>query len=48
MGADLFKNTLKESLGAKASKVEFLQSKFNAWKGEYPQIDDVLVLGFKI
>ena len=48
MGAEYFKNALMDSLSAEVSKVEFLQNRFNTWKGEYPQIDDVLVIGFNL
>jgi hypothetical protein len=29
-------------------KKEFLLQEFNAWKGDFPQIDDLLVMGFKM
>ena len=29
-------------------QLEFLQSTFNDWKGEYEQLDDVCIVGFKI
>jgi len=48
MGAEFFKNALKDSLSTEESKDVFLKNKFNSWKGDLPQIDDVLVLGFQV
>ncbi|MBI9067220.1 MAG: SpoIIE family protein phosphatase [Salinivirgaceae bacterium] len=44
-----FKQILQESCVYDISEREnFLKSQFNEWKGENEQIDDVLVLGFRI
>ena len=48
MGVDYFKKTLIESANIEGGKVEFLKNSFNDWKGNLPQIDDVLVLGFQV
>ena len=48
MGVDYFKKTLIESANIEGRKVEFLKNSFNDWKGNLPQIDDVLVLGFQV
>jgi len=48
MGMDKFKAILEESISNEKDKKEFLLQEFNAWKGEFPQIDDLLVMGFKL
>ena len=48
MGSSRFKNYLKEAvLTQKTSSYEMNQF-FNEWKGTHEQIDDVLVIGFKL
>ena len=29
-------------------KIEFLEKSFNDWKNDIPQIDDLLIIGFRI
>ena len=48
MGMDKFKAILEESILHEVDKKEFLLQEFNAWKGQFPQIDDLLVMGFKM
>ncbi len=48
MGMKLFQDNLMDSLSAVESKDVFLMNKFNSWKGDLPQIDDILVLGFQV
>jgi ligand-binding sensor domain-containing protein/serine phosphatase RsbU (regulator of sigma subunit) len=48
LGMDKFKTILEESISNEMDKKEFLLQEFNAWKGDFPQIDDLLVMGFKM
>ena len=48
MGMDKFKAILEDSISNDREKKEFLLQEFNAWKGDFPQIDDLLVMGFKL
>ena len=48
MGMDKFKAILEDSISNDMEKKEFLLQEFNAWKGQFPQIDDLLVMGFKL
>jgi len=48
MGMEKFKGILKESLSNDMDKKEYLLQELDAWKGSFPQIDDLLVMGFKL
>ena len=48
LGMEKFKDILKECISTEMDKKEFLLQEFNAWKGDFPQIDDLLVMGFKL
>lgn len=48
MGMKLFQDNLMGCLSAEESKDVFLKREFDKWKGDLPQIDDVLVLGFQV
>ena len=48
IGMEKFQNILVETANRKDLREEFLLEKLNAWKGDLPQIDDVLVMGFKV
>ena len=48
LGMDTFQNILLELSELKQKREEFLLEKLTNWKGDLPQIDDVLVMGFKV
>ena len=48
MGMEKFKDILKESVSNDLDKKEYLLQELDAWKGSFPQIDDLLVMGFKL
>ena len=45
---DSFQAILEETAELKEEREEFLLEKLTTWKGDLPQIDDVLVMGFKV
>ena len=45
---DSFQAILEETADLKEEREEFLLEKLTTWKGGLPQIDDVLVMGFKV
>jgi len=48
MGGVKFEEILKKTVLLFESRNEYLISEFNKWKGEFPQVDDLLVIGFKV
>lgn len=48
LGLEKFEQIIKECSSYKEDKNQFLHEKFNFWKGELPQIDDLLIIGFKV
>ena len=48
LGMDTFQNILLELSELKQKRDKFLLEKLSTWKGDLPQIDDVLVMGFKV
>ena len=48
LGMEKFKDILKECISNEMDKKEYLLQKLDAWKGNFPQIDDLLVMGFKL
>ena len=48
MGSKKFTQILIESIKKKKTNTEFFKDKFDEWKGNQSQIDDVLIIGFKI
>ena len=48
MGSKKFTQILIESIKKKKINTEFFKDKFDEWKGNQSQIDDVLIIGFKI
>ena len=48
MGSTKFKDILLEAVNDKKTNAEFFEQKFKSWMGNQPQIDDVLVLGYKV
>jgi len=48
MGTSKFKKILQKTIAVKKDKKEFLIKEFNSWKGDISQVDDVLVIGFKV
>ena len=48
LGLKKFEEIIKECSSFKENKNQFLSEKFNLWKGELPQIDDLLIIGFKV
>ena len=48
MGSEKFKEILKELYTIESDKEAFLLKEFNDFKGETPQIDDLLVMGFTL
>ena len=47
-GMERFENLLKETSLNANEKDEFLENEFNEWKGNFPQVDDLLIVGFQI
>ena len=43
-----FENLLKETYLNANDKNEFLYNEFNQWKGNFPQLDDLLIVGSQI
>ena len=48
MGSNRFKNYLKEAVMSKKTSYNDFEYFFSEWKGSQDQIDDVLVIGFKL
>jgi tetratricopeptide (TPR) repeat protein len=48
MGGEKFEEILKKTVLLSAGRNEFLMSEFDKWKGEFPKVDDLLVIGFKV
>ncbi len=48
MGEKKFKEILKKSLKSELDKDSFLMNEFNRYKLDVPQVDDLLVMGFKL
>ena len=48
MGNTKFEEILKKSIPQKETRQEYLMEEFNQWKGPFPQVDDLLIIGFKI
>ena len=48
MGSNRFKNYLKEAVMSKKTSYNDFEYFFSEWKGSQEQIDDVLVIGFKL
>lgn len=48
MGSSKFKKILKNALKDRINSRDFLINEFNSWKGDISQVDDVLVIGFKV
>ena len=47
-GMERFENLLKETSLTANDKNEFLENEFNDWKANFPQVDDLLIVGFQI
>ena len=47
-GMERFENLLKETSLNANDKNEFLENEFHEWKGNFPQVDDLLIVGFQI
>ena len=45
MGNIKFEEILQKSILQKKNRKEFLIAEFNKWKGSFPQIDDLLIIG---
>ena len=48
MGGVKFEEILKKTVLLSEGRNEYLISEFDKWKGEFPQVDDLLVIGFKV
>ena len=48
LGINKFEEILQETSARRNEKTKFLENEFNEWKGEFPQIDDLLIIGFQI
>ena len=48
MGSARFKNFLKDTVINKKTSSQAFNDFFDEWKGDQEQIDDVLVIGFKL
>ena len=48
MGNIKFEKILQKSIIQTKNRKDFLIDEFNKWKGSFPQIDDLLVIGFKV
>ena len=48
LGVKEFKTILKEVVDFPQEKDEYLLKKLQDWKGNYPQLDDLLVIGFNL
>ena len=48
MGSIKFKDVLLDAVNNKKTNAEFFEQKFKSWMGNQTQIDDVLVMGFKV
>lgn len=49
MGTKAFRQLLVEASHLRgAEQVQFFQERFHAWRGAYPQVDDVLLVGVRI
>ena len=47
LGMKKFENILLNSI-SKTDKEEYLLKEFDSWKGLFPQVDDLLVIGLKL
>ena len=48
LGMENFENILKDCISNGKDKNQYIIKEFESWKGDLPQIDDVLVLGFQV
>ena len=48
LGLNKFENILSSATKISSERDKFLEKKFSDWKGKLPQIDDVLIIGFKL
>ena len=48
MDDNKFEEILKASVLKTDNKEQFLMDEFNNWRGQFPQVDDLLVMGFKL
>ena len=48
LGLAKFEQILKSLSESKKNSNNSLEKEFEVWKGSIPQIDDVLIIGFKI
>ena len=47
LGIKRFDKIIK-TCSVEEDKIEFLEKSFNDWKNDIPQIDDLLIIGFRI
>ena len=48
LGINKFEEILQETSVRRNEKTKFLEDEFDEWKGEFPQIDDLLIIGFQV
>lgn len=48
MGNVKFEEILQKVVTLKKDKNEFLMNEFNSWKGPFPQVDDLLIIGLRV
>lgn len=48
MGGGKFEEVLKKTVLLSEARDEYLISEFDKWKGKFPQVDDLLIIGFKV
>ncbi|MEC8967727.1 MAG: two-component regulator propeller domain-containing protein [Bacteroidota bacterium] len=48
LGLNKFENILSSATKISFKRDKFFEKKFSDWKGKLPQIDDVLIIGFKL
>ena len=48
MGNNKFEEILQKVATLKKDKNEFLMNQFNSWKGSFPQVDDLLIIGLRV
>ena len=48
MGVKKFEQILKDTIAIDKDRKKFLINSFNEWREDIPQIDDIMVIGFKL
>ncbi len=48
MEPEKYKEIIQSAVNSNKDKKEFLISEFNNWRGDFPQIEDLLIIGLRV